>query len=445
MALTRRAWLIGVGGLGASALVLRRKLRAGIARLTRSPEFSRTPPLLPHDPARERRTIFVAQGGTPAENVDRVLDKLGGIGTVVGKDDLVIVKISAQWWNQGMTNAAAVKRTLEHILERPGFSGEVVVFENTHFRLANGSGLARAFTRPSERNVDVPGWNKLGDLVTHFAGKVGFVGLIDAGLSNLADHAWHDPGHQHGVYGGDGRGPIQPGEDRDGYHWDFDATFRLRHSLLEDAQTPLTWPVFTSPRSGLVIDLKNGIFRREGGRLVAVPRKLTWINMTTANEHDTTGLTACCKSAMGVVDMSAGFEGSDPRVRNHRSVHYFGEPDAHWRMAGPLADFARRVRAPDLYLSCAEWMGVTPPQGLPPRTDHRLEAASAHRTRTIVAGTDPVAVDSWIARNLLMPIAGANRQWYDLDDPEARLVKFLRYYRQVNQSGTLDPDLITVA
>jgi hypothetical protein len=33
-------------------------------------------------------------------------------------------------------------------------------------------------------------------------------------------------------------------------------------SWLRDAQVPLTWPRFTSPRSGLVIDFKDGVFRR---------------------------------------------------------------------------------------------------------------------------------------------------------------------------------------
>jgi hypothetical protein len=80
-----------------------------------------------------------------------------------------------------------------------------------------------------ERNVDVRSWTRLGDLVAHFTGlgaPVIFVGLVDAGASELAGDSWHDPGHQHGVYGGDGRGPIGAGEERDGYCWDFDAAFR---------------------------------------------------------------------------------------------------------------------------------------------------------------------------------------------------------------------------
>src|SRR6185436_7061586 len=103
-------------------------------------------------------------GGAPAANVDAALDTVG-VDRVVGEDDLVIIKVAAQWWNQGMTNVAAARRVIERVLARPGFRGEIVVFENTHFRLADGSGLARAFTRPSQRNVDVPGWATLGDLV----------------------------------------------------------------------------------------------------------------------------------------------------------------------------------------------------------------------------------------------------------------------------------------
>ena len=68
----------------------------------------------------------------------------------------------------GMTNVAAVKRMIEHILDRPNFAGEVIMFENTHFRMSDGSGLSRAWVAASERNVDVPGWRGLGDLITHF-------------------------------------------------------------------------------------------------------------------------------------------------------------------------------------------------------------------------------------------------------------------------------------
>lgn len=400
---------------------------------------------MPHDPARERRTLFVARGSSPAENIDGVLAKLGGVDRIVGADDVVLIKVSAQWWNQGMTNVAAVRRVIDHVLAVREFAGEVIVFENTHFRLADGSGLSRAWLRPSDRNVDVPGWRSLGDLIPHFAGRgapVSFVGLVDAGASALSGDAWHDPGHLCGTYGGDGRGPIPPGDSRDGYHWSLADAFCARRSLVGSARAPLTWPVFTSPGSGRVVDLRRGVCRRERGRLIPTGRRLTWIDMTTANEHAATGLTAACKSTMGVVDMSAGRLGTDPRVRDYQSVHYFGFPDAMWRMAGPLAHFCERVRAPDLYVTVAEWIGRTPPRGLGGE-DVRLSARAAVRARTAVAGFDPVAIDSWCARNLLMPAGGGAAARYDLD-ADSILIKFLRYYRQVAGWGTMDLGLVQV-
>ncbi|HVH43461.1 MAG TPA: hypothetical protein VM925_14000 [Labilithrix sp.] len=288
------ALTVGVGGV---AFALRKKLQSKIAALTQHASFAAVPPLVPHDPVRDRSKVYVGKNGTPAANVDAVFSKLGGIDKIVGTDDVVIIKVSAQWWNQGMTNVAAVKRVIEHVLDRPGFKGEVIVFENTHFRLADGSGLSRAWIRASERNVDVPGWTKLGDLIPHFQARgapVSFVGLVDAGPSALADDDWHDPKHELGRYGGDGRGPIGPGEIRDGYHWDFERAFRLAKSWVDEAKTPLSWPRFTSPRTGLVVDLKDGVLRRDAGRLVPEGRKLTWINMTTANEHGSTGFTGAC-------------------------------------------------------------------------------------------------------------------------------------------------------
>lgn len=440
---------LGFGGL---AYALRRKLTTKIAALTQHPSFAAIPPLVPHDPVKDRAKLYVGKDGTPTANVDAVMAKLGGIDKIVGTDDVVIIKVSAQWWNQGMTNVAAVKRVIEHVLERPGFKGEVIVFENTHFRLDSGSGLSRAWIHASERNVDVPGWTKLGDLIPHFEARnapVGFVGLVDAGPSALSDDHWHDPTHALGRYGGDGRGPLAPGESRDGYHWDFDRAFRLAKSWVDEARTPLSWPRFTSPRTGTVVDLKDGLFRREGDRLVPqTGRKLTWINMTTANEHGATGFTGACKSTMGVVDMSAGELGTHPLARGYASVHYFGRgnPSATWRMGGPLAHFAREVRSPDLILTVAEWVAYAPAGWDSERADIRHAADTCVQRKTIVAGTDPVAIDTWAARNVMADVpSGWKNERLDLDNPNATLTKFLRYYRQVYERGTLDASLIDVA
>jgi hypothetical protein len=461
--ITRRGLLLGGGAVtaaGAAAWIVRDKLRSRVDRLTILDSFSATPALLPHDPETDRTSIYVARDAGPSRNVDVVLDKLGGIGKIVGGDDVVVIKVSAQWWNQGMTNVAATRRVIEHILELPGWKGEVVVVENTHFRFLDKAvddptrGLTRAFTHPSEVNVDVPGWNKLADLGPHFAklgAPVSLVGLVDGGESSLAGDPWFDPEHRHGTYGGDDRGPISSGDLRDGYFWDFDQVFRLRRSRVGYAQTPLSWPRFTSPHSGLVIDLRDGVFRREGTRMVGTGQRLRFLNLTTANEHGSTGFTGACKSPMGLLDMSAGALGTHPLVRGYQSVHYFGRTgranaaaDPTWRMAGPLAAWCQRVRKPDLYLTIAEWTAYIPQGGYDGSDDMRHHAACRAETKTIVAGTDPVAIDAYCVRNLLMPLASQNRAEHDLDDPDSKVSRFLRYYRAVARAGALDPALVTV-
>jgi len=444
--ITRRKLLLGGGAAvvaaGGAAVVMRKRIMSRLDRWTLKDSFFATPPLVPHDPVTDRATICVARDAGPAGNVDAVIGKLGGIGTVVGADDVVAIKVSAQWWNQGMTNVAAVKRVIEHVIEQPGWKGEVVVFENTHFRRLErpegdpARGLSRAWTRPSDANVDVPGWSTLGDLVPYFA-----------------DDPWFDPDHAHGVYGGDGRGPIAAGELRDGYFWDFSKTFAVERSLVRDAKTPLTWPRFTSPRTGAVIDFRDGVLRRDGDKLVATGQRLRFINMTTANEHGSTGFTGACKSPMGIVDMSAGALGTDSRADGYQSIHYFGRTgrsdasrDPTWRMAGPLAYFCEHVRTPDLYLTVAEWVAYVPKTGYDGSDDMRHHAACRESTRTIVAGTDPVAIDAWCVRNLVAPLApkAAEAEMTDLGNPDSKVSRFLRYYRQVAGKGTLDPALVTV-
>jgi hypothetical protein len=155
---------------------------------------------------------------------------------------------------------------------------------------------------------------------------------------------------------------------------------------------------------------------------------------------------------MGIVDMSAGRFGLDPRTDGYNSIHYFGNPEATWRMAGPLAHFATHVRAPDLYIAVAEWVAISPPASLKEWDDEtgdlRLEAVTAHHANTVVAGTDPVAIDYWAAKNILWPIAqkidARGKAQFDVDNPDSRLSRFLRYYREVYTKGTMDGALITV-
>lgn len=78
-------------------------------------------------------TLYRAINGTPAKNLAKVIDMMGGIEKIIGPDDVVVIKPNVQWWNQGAPNLAALKGFVDLIMARPGgFHGEVVLAENCH-------------------------------------------------------------------------------------------------------------------------------------------------------------------------------------------------------------------------------------------------------------------------------------------------------------------------
>jgi len=99
-----------------------------------------------------------------------------------------------------------------------------------------------------------------------------------------------------------------------------------------------------------------------------------------------------------------------------------------------------------LILLVAEWVAFAPASWDEEKEDLRHSAVTCVQKRTIVAGTDPAAIDTWAVRHLMMDTGSANKKAHlDLDNPEAKFTKFLRYYREVYGKGTIDPDLIDVA
>jgi hypothetical protein len=76
-AVSRRRVVLGTmaAGIAGAGFALRSRLRA----MTQLASFAAPPPLVPHDPVRDRTTIHVARGASAAANVDAVLDKAGGI------------------------------------------------------------------------------------------------------------------------------------------------------------------------------------------------------------------------------------------------------------------------------------------------------------------------------------------------------------------------------
>ncbi|PQP33505.1 hypothetical protein C6A37_12575, partial [Desulfobacteraceae bacterium SEEP-SAG9] len=77
--------------------------------------------------------IFLSRNGTPQQNVLKVIEMMGGVGSIFDKDDIIVLKPNAQWWNQGRTNLEAIKGFIDCVLKMSNFQGEIIIAENHHF------------------------------------------------------------------------------------------------------------------------------------------------------------------------------------------------------------------------------------------------------------------------------------------------------------------------
>ena len=116
--------------------------------------------------------LYRALNGSPAENISKVMDLLGGVEKLIGEDDVVIIKPNVQWWNQGASNLSAFMRFVELIMFRPGgFKGEVVLAENCHRGASpwKHAGWLHEFSR----NSDLRGIKNYTDLAESLKKKYG--------------------------------------------------------------------------------------------------------------------------------------------------------------------------------------------------------------------------------------------------------------------------------
>jgi uncharacterized protein (DUF362 family) len=110
--------------------------------------------------------LYRALNGSPAENLLKVIELIGGIEKVIGFDDIVVIKPNVQWRNQGVPNISALVRLVDVIMNcAGGFRGEVVLAENCHrgSKPWNHAGWNKAFAR----NTDFKQIHHFNDLSEH--------------------------------------------------------------------------------------------------------------------------------------------------------------------------------------------------------------------------------------------------------------------------------------
>ena len=368
--------------------------------------------------------IFVARGGSPEENMNNVLALMGGIRSLIGSDDVVIVKPNSQWWNQGMTNTNTIKEFIRQILEMREFKGEVIIADNHQYQ----EDESRGWTTNSP-NGDF----NFNQLIEYFRKR---------GFKNVSKYHWHCAGRNKGLVQGDsyGNAVVRGPEEGDGYVWRSDLVYKAESGR----KAMMSYPVFTSHYSGITIDLKHGAWK--GGRYLS--RKIKLINFPGLNHHSRwAGVTCCIKNYLGIVDMSCGYHGEAPK--GFFNFHHIGNRNMklhphlirmmkflsigylnHFH-GGPVGFFMKSVRMADLNVVTANWVGYGS------RTDPSFSA----KTNTVLACKDPVALDYYASKYILMSVTPKTARDEDghllrsINDPDNRKGPFRWCLEECHREG----------
>jgi hypothetical protein len=266
---------------------------------------------------------------------------LSGPDGLIEPQDVVLVKVNAQWKYRGCTNSDLIRGLVQRILDHPdGFAGEVVIFENGQSRGSLNCDMRLPYGETSVRanaNNERHTFRYLIDHVFDDPRVSGY--LLDPLIITFIDENDHKT---------------------DGYR------------KIDN----ISYPCFTSA-GGNRIELKQGIWN---GKKHASNLKL--INVPVLKHHDTGGseITGAVKHFYGVLSMHDGW-------RMPRHYDLLGET---------CGKMIASIRTPVLNIMDAIWVSHRSLWGYPER--------NTVRSNQIAASQDPVALDYWTAKHILYPV-----------------------------------------
>jgi uncharacterized protein (DUF362 family) len=266
---------------------------------------------------------------------------LGGEDGLIGRGDVVLLKVNAQWKYRGCTNTDVARGLVQRILEHPdGFDGEVVFIEN-----GQGGGSLECASTWGGRYPDAGVHANAEDESHSYSYLVDEV-FADSRVSKyLLDPI---------------RGTFIPGGDHatDGYR----------------KLDPVSYPCFTTAK-GNRVELREGIWNGGG-----YDSNLKLITVPVLKHHMGCGITGALKVHYGLLSMMDG--GSSQRHYDKLGLH--------------CGTMIAKVRAPTLSILDCTWVSAGSLAGYPPETTSRLDQ--------LLASRDPVALDYWASKHLLYPI-----------------------------------------
>ncbi len=355
-------------------------------------------------PASTFSDIYAVQGTRGADGgfrrlVERMQERGQSFYSLFDRNDVLILKVNSQWDERGGTNTDLVKAIIEGILAHPdGFAGEIVIADNGQGQYG---AAGRGGSLDWESNNAVDPSQSMQKVAAMFSSrhKVSTVSWDRLNTSKVEEYSRGDAG--------------------DGYVVD--------SSPSAETGIVVSYPKFTT-RYGTRISFKEGIWDPAVGY---DSRRLKVINVPVLKSHSIYGVTASVKHYMGVV--------SD-RLSRHSAHGSVGTGGMGTQMA--------QTRFPVLNVLDAIWINAAPGRG--PRTLY----SQATQADIVAASRDPVALDYWAAKNILLP--AARKLGYgntDSLDPDVTRKGFFGYWLRLSMKAlqkagypvTLDLDRVNIS
>ena len=299
--------------------------------------------------------VFVENTDGTDGGVKRLISSMQSYGLdfyeLIASNDVVLLKINCQWDERGGTNTDLIREVIQAIVDHPdGFTGEIIVADNGQAQF----------------------------------GPFGRGGSLSWALNNAVDTS---QSVMHVV-----RDFQNIGHNVTGVLWDEFTTIRVQEfnegdmrngfvveDYIRSTGLQVSYPKFTT-EFGTMVSFRKGIWDANTGTYDG--ERLKVINMPVLKAHNWLQVTAAVKNYMGVPsDRLTNFGAAN---RPHSSV-----------ARGGMGTLMAATRMPVLNILDMIWIG--PDQG--PRNTF----ANAVRINKIAASTDPVALDWWASRTILMP------------------------------------------
>lgn len=304
---------------------------------------------------------------------ESVTDSLtSGPGGIIGADDVVVIKINYQWTQRGGTNVDVLSGVVRKIVEHPdGFTGEIVICENGQF--VDVANFDRLENNAKDRT------HSPHDVVMEFQG-LGY---------DISHYDWT-------LVRFDSVGEYSAGDSTDGY---------ILYDYNPEVSGRVSYPKFQTDYE-TYISLKYGVWDAVGETYDR--ERLKFINIPVLKSHGAVyGATASVKNYMGVVTIELD-------TRSHDAV-----------ATGLMGTHIAEVELADLNIIDAIFINANPTGG--PSTSY----TQASRWKQLAAGVDPVALDMWAVKNILIPgflFRGFTPPWPDPSaDPDDSTGAFREY------------------